>query len=78
MEYGYNWARMINDGYLRDYSPKEMLPLSAIFAGIIEQQQGPGIWSAEWAKDYEEQLSEMREYGKTIYETTKPTRRLRR
>lgn len=35
-QHGYNWARIINDGYLRDLSPKEMLPSAGIFAGVIE------------------------------------------
>lgn len=44
----------------------------AIFAKILEQVQSPGIRDAEWdAKDQREQLSEMRAYGKTLFESTK-------
>lgn len=72
-QYGFNWARIINVGYLRYYSPKDMLPLAGIFAGIIEQQQGPGIWDAKWAKEYVGfiNLNQMRIYGKHIFEMTR-------
>lgn len=76
LEYGYNWARIINDGYLRDYSlkySKVMLPLAGIFAGIIEQVQNLRIWDEDWAKGQRERLKEMRIYGKVVYEFTKPT-----
>lgn len=72
IQFGFNWARIINDGYLRDYSPKEMLFLAGIFAGIIEQSQGPGIWEAEWAKLHVDYLKGMREYGITLYRMAGP------
>jgi len=71
-QYGYNWARIINDGYMRDYSPKEMIYLAGIFAGIIEKVQGPGIWQAEWAKGQIGQLEQMKRLGHAIFEETKP------
>lgn len=58
-QHGYNWARIINDGYLRDLSPKEMLPL----VDVIESKQGMGIWQAEWAKGQEIQLMEIKRIG---------------
>lgn len=77
-QFGYNWARIINDGYLRGLSPKDMLPLAGIFAGVLEQIQGPGIWNTEWFKNRKEWLSEMRKIGKTLYEETKATLAARR
>lgn len=77
-QFGYNWTRIINDGYLRGLSPKDMLPLAGIFAGVLEPIQGPGIWNTEWFKNRKEWLSEMRKIGKTLYEETKATLAARR
>lgn len=63
---------LINDGYLRDYSPKEMIYLAAVFAEIIEQVQGSGIWQAEWAKGQQTFSEEIRQIGHAIYLLTKP------
>lgn len=71
-EYGYNWARIINNRYLRDYSPKEMIYLAGIFVAVIEKIQGPGIWSAEWAKGQSSQLEQVKQIGYALFEATKP------
>jgi hypothetical protein len=68
----YYYPGLINDEYLRDYSPKEMIYLAAIFAGIIEQVQDSGIWQAEWAKGQQTFLEEMRQIGHAIYVLIKP------
>lgn len=68
IQFGYNWARIIDDGYLTGYSPKDMLPLAGIFAGIIEKKEGPGIWEAGWARDQKNFLSNMRIFGNGLYD----------
>lgn len=50
-EYGYRWARVIHEGYLKDYSGKENVYFCAIFAKIIEYYEGPGIWQSAWVKN---------------------------
>nr|UHR49750.1 MAG: hypothetical protein [Hangzhou rhabdovirus 1] len=49
-QYGYNWARIIDDGYLRGMSPKEHPAFGIMLLSILECFQGPGVWNSEWSK----------------------------
>ncbi|XP_029051345.2 uncharacterized protein LOC114879997 [Osmia bicornis bicornis] len=68
LQYGYRWARIIDDGYLRGFSPKENMFLAVIFAGVLEKCHGDGVWRAEWIKGKIELYASARHYGNTLYQ----------
>lgn len=72
VQYGYNWARIINEGFLRGYTPEDHLPLAGILLGIVEQAKNIETRDMEWIKEHEEKLREMRLYGKVVYDSVKP------
>lgn len=45
-----NWARIIDDRYFKDLTQKENILLATVFAAVVAEVHGPGIWNAEWAK----------------------------
>ncbi|UOS86045.1 nucleocapsid [Hymenopteran rhabdo-related virus] len=70
---GYNWARVINHGYLRGLAPKENPFLACIMAAVIENIQGTGIWEAEWAKLYAKDMEDAKNLGRALYLESRPT-----
>lgn len=70
MEHGYNYkrAKVINDGYLREYFLKEILLLAEILMKFGKNYRAtPRTRNmGSWAKGYMEKLSEMKEYEKGI------------
>lgn len=67
-EYGYNWARIIDDGYLRGLSQKDNMRLATIFGAVLEKVQGDGIWRAEWAKSRGDFFFNLRYFGYSLYD----------
>lgn len=57
----YPWARVIDDGYLTEYSAKVNFHLCVIFAGILEiAQDNSGIWEANWVKTRLAEVEELK------------------
>lgn len=71
-EYGYNWARVIDHGYLRRLSPKENQFLATLLAAIIEKAQGDGVWDAEWAQGGASDIPDAKRLGYMYYEISQP------
>ncbi|XP_034946595.1 uncharacterized protein [Chelonus insularis] len=67
-EHGFAWARIIDDGYLRGYSPKENEFVCIAFTAIIEYDKGPAVWQAPWIKSNVSFYFAAKQRGKTIYE----------
>ena len=67
-QYGYNWARIIDDGFLRRLTQKENMALATIFGAVLEKVQGDGIWRSEWAKSKGNFYINIRRIGYALYD----------
>lgn len=70
VQHGYNWARIINNGYFRHLSPKSHLFLATILGAIVEKSQGLGIWDSVWAQGAVSTAAKL--IGRAIYEESQP------
>ncbi|QMP82140.1 nucleocapsid protein [hymenopteran rhabdo-related virus 109] len=68
----FNWARIINHGYLRGLSPRENPFLACIMAAVVEKKQGEGIWDAEWAKMFAKDMDDAKALGQALYAQSRP------
>ncbi|CAF4935732.1 unnamed protein product [Pieris macdunnoughi] len=65
VQYTQPWARVIDDGYLKDMSGAENFILCTIFAAALDEtiDGSGGVWDSQWAKNRQAETEDIKKIG---------------